>query len=198
MPKSKKARNKPYNPVKALMLRRGWWPDTDTLERLDKLIENAELTARLTLPNGTASENQILSIRLLLNGAVGIVMCEAKSVAEEFGDTWWREHSESYVPGQLAINAIYNRGVKRGRFVASGDELRAVWNTLPYARAIIDWFSAKDPETGLRKQPRRCLHILFRFHDWLSKLDPEQTIVFTDESLPRIRSEILGGKYSSI
>jgi len=127
-----------------------------TIEALKSSVVKYELIAELKFPSGNATSHDCDCLRDLINHAIADLL-----INDEYSD----DLRETLVAGGWALRSIKARGVKTGRYVASGDELNAVREALVVAgdtlksayekraQIVINEFRAMKAITETEKSP---------------------------------------------
>lgn len=121
MPKSKKKRNKKYKPT---TVRVGPFYDEAQRQKTESQLNDVALYVECTLPSGNATDHEIDWIEDILNWALGLLHQRYERLdAEEL-----QEVGPVIIAGRHALNSLIDRKNegKTTKYIASGDELRAI------------------------------------------------------------------------
>lgn len=121
MPKSKKKRDKKYKPT---TVRVGPFYDEAQRQKTESQLNDVALYVECTLPTGNATNHEIDWIEDVLIWAIGLIHQRFEGLdQQELSDVL-----PVIVEGKHALDALIDRKYekKTTRFIATGDELRAI------------------------------------------------------------------------
>lgn len=121
MPKSKKKRDKKYKPI---AVRVGPYYSEEQRRQCEAQLNDVALYVECTLPTGNATNHEIDWIEDVLIWAIGLI----RQRFEELDQQELADALPVIVEGKHALDTLIDRKYvkKTTRFIATGDELRAI------------------------------------------------------------------------
>ena len=143
MSKSKPKRTKHYNPRKC-PVRRIITPNE--IAEVKAAFLSVDFAVEYKLPRGTCDMTDVQSMREYLNLATGLTCVgygiDHALVQERYGQEWRQM--------QDAFHTYYGRVLETGKFVATGDELKAIRNGFEVASVVVNAALDADPHNVYR------------------------------------------------